>query len=276
MSVRLVWKGATRDPVEGPCLRPDLLAGLNVGALSRLRLDVEGQDATLADLFHVEINDAEAYDQLTIEGEMGRVRGIGAGMASGHLSTRGVIGPRLGFGMTGGTIEAKGDVGPWAGSMMSGGTLRIDGSAGDHLGAARPGERAGMRGGTILVSGDAGVGVGANMRRGLIAVAGAVGDDAGQGVIAGTILTFGPLGRRFGAGLKRGTIAALGPSAPSSITPGFGLACRYETAMLGLWINHLIAIHFPIPASSRARVVERYNGDLLEGGRGELLIGLEG
>jgi formylmethanofuran dehydrogenase subunit C len=276
MSVRLVWKGATRDPVEGSSLRPDTLMGMDPLELSRLRLDVDGKPVALADLFDVHIKDNNPPYLLEIDGDLGRVRGIGSGMASGAIVVRGSVGSRVGFGMKGGVIEVRGEAGAWAGSMMAGGILRIDGSAGDHLGAGLPGERAGMRGGTILVAGDAGTDVGAVMRRGLIAVAGAVGDDAGRGVFAGTILGFGPVGVRFGAGLKRGTIASLGPVPPRSITPGFARACRYETAMLGLWINQLKKMRFPVPATSRARVVERYNGDLLEGGRGELLVGLEG
>jgi formylmethanofuran dehydrogenase subunit C len=127
-----------------------------------------------------------------------------------------------------------------------------------------------MTGGTILIHGQVGNEVGHTMRRGLIAV-GAAGDLAGFNMLAGTIMIFGPSGIRHGAGMRRGTLALLGGE-PPPLLPSFRRACRYRPEVMALLLRHLKRLEFPVPDDLLRTEFDLYNGDLIEGGRGELLI----
>lgn len=128
-----------------------------------------------------------------------------------------------------------------------------------------------MTGGEILIDGDAGNELGHSMRRGLVAVAGNAGDLVGFNMLAGTVLVLGDAGIRHGAGMRRGTLALLGQHAPP-ILPTFRYACRYRPEIMLLLLRHLQQAGFSVPAERIAARYELYNGDLLEGGRGELLL----
>ena len=108
------------------------------------------------------------------------------------------------------------------------------------------------------------------MRRGLIAVGGC-GDVAGFNMLAGTILVFGPCGIRHGAGMKRGTIGLFGPKPPPML-PTFRHACRYEPQALQLILTNLRQRGYQLANTMSPTTVDLYNGDFLEGGRGEILI----
>ena len=153
-------------------------------------------------------------DDVRLEGDLSRVKFVGAGMTAGRLTVAGAVGMHAGAGMQGGELRVEGDAGDWAGAGMLGGRLVVRGSAGRQLGGVYPGERAGMRGGEIVVHGDAGAQAGAGLRRGLIAVAGRAGDAAGLRMLAGTIVALGGLGARAGAGMRRGSIVTMAPATP--------------------------------------------------------------
>ena len=71
--------------------------------------------------------------------------------------------------------------------------------------------------------------------------------------------------------MKRGTIAFFGrESVP--ILPSFRLACQYRPEALTLLLRHLRSLGFPLPEDTLAASYDLYNGDLIEGGRGELLV----
>ena len=158
---------------------------------------------------------------------------------------------------------------------MRGGFIKIRGSAGAYLGAAYPGSRLGMREGVILVEGSAGDEVGSLMRRGLIAVRGAVGAGLGRGMIAGTILALGDAGRRLGAGMKRGTLVVPGLSQPPEdvLLPTFARAGRFRAPFLAVYYRQLAEWGFAVPGAVSSGLLERYNGDLIVGGQGEILAG---
>lgn len=223
----------------------------------------------LGDLFRVEGDGSDG--QLEIEGDVSHVRGIGSGMASGTLTIRGDAGPHLGAGMSGGTIELSGSASSWVGAEMTGGRIRIRGSAGDSLGSAYPGSRKGMRNGMILVDGSIGRDAGLAMRRGLIAVGGSVGDGLARGMIAGSVFAFGNVGRLPGAGMKRGTLALFDPGDSFEPSPTFAGAGAYRFPFLAVFLKELRDQGFSVPPGVEARRFERYNGDLLESGRGEIL-----
>ena len=253
--------------VDGDGLRPETLAGPADDA-RRIRLGVGNASAEVGELFEVEGDGGDS--SVIFEGDFRKVRGLATGMATGRVEVRGDAGPMLGLGMLGGSIEVRGDVGPWAGAEMRGGLIRVRGSAGDFLGAALPGSRVGMRDGLILVDGGAGEDVGLAMRRGLIAVGGRSGDGLGRGMVAGSIFAFGPVGRHPGSGMKRGTLALFGPEAPE-LSPSFEPSGSFRPHFLTIYLRELRDRGFAVPEAAFAAAVARYNGDRIEGGRGEVL-----
>ena len=257
-------------PIESEFLRPDRLAGVSEAEVASRPARIGREVVTLGDLFRVERKGED--DRLVLEGALAHARGIGAGMASGVLAVKGSVGPHLGAGMTGGEIEVEGDAGPWAGAEMRGGSIRIEGDAGDLLGAAYPGSIRGMRDGLILVEGSVGRDVGLALRRGMIAVGGASGEGLGRGMIAGSVFAFGAVGPLAGAGMKRGTLAFFDPGSSYLPSPTFASAGRHRVPFVTLFLRSLRDRGFPVPGGLEGCTLERYNGDLLEGGRGEVLI----
>ena len=87
----------------------------------------------LDDFFEI---DGAASDELTIRGDLDRVKWIGRGMTRGRVTIIGNVGMHLGASMKGGTIEVTGNVSDWLGAEMTGGLIRIRGNAGGQVGAA--------------------------------------------------------------------------------------------------------------------------------------------
>ncbi len=102
-----------------------------------------------------------------------------------------------------------------------------------------------MNGGTILVGGTAGIEVGMRMKRGTIAIRGRVRDFAGLQMKGGTIFLLGGAEIRTGAWMARGTIVSL---APLRLLPTFAAACVYSPTFLRLYVRHLRALGFDMPA----------------------------
>jgi formylmethanofuran dehydrogenase subunit C len=127
-----------------------------------------------------------------------------------------------------------------------------------------------MRGGVLLVDGNAGNEVGATMRRGMIAVKGAVGDFVGVGMIAGSVLVFGQPGARPGAAMKRGTLGFFGPR--PALLPTFRKACDYSPLFLHLYLKQLREWGFAVDTALVNQQFERYSGDLIALGKGEILV----
>ena len=270
MPLHLRWRAATTLPVELSGLTPDVCREGNLDELRRRRVRVGNQGVELAELF--EVDGGPGDDRLILEGDLRTVRGIGQGMRGGSLRVEGAAGDRLGAELAGGTIEVEGSVGDWAGAEMRGGLLRIRGRAGNGLGAAFPGSRLGMREGMILVEGSAGDDAGLAMRRGTIAIVGEAGETAGRAMIAGSIFVFGQLGRRAGLTLRRGTIAVFGMP-DYEVLPTFPASGRSRPPFLAIYLKRFRECGLPVPEDAFAGPVERYNGDLAEGGQGEILIG---
>jgi formylmethanofuran dehydrogenase subunit C len=269
MPLRLTWSASTNLPVEAGALRPDGLISLSTPDVARLRLPVGNGTAEVGELFRVEGQGADGC--LVVAGDLRRLARLGSGMASGHLTVEGDAGDHLGAAMTGGAIEVSGSVGDWAGAELRGGLLRIGGSAAHFLGAAYPGSRRGMRSGAILVHGRAGDDAGLSLRRGLIAIAGAAGDSLGRAMIAGSVFSFGPIGSHPGAGMKRGTLALFGND-KLSLLPTFPYAGVFCPVFLALFLRQLRTWRFPVPEDAFHGSFDRYNGDLVEGGQGEILV----
>jgi formylmethanofuran dehydrogenase subunit C len=269
MPLHLAWKTATALPVEADALRPDALAPNSTLEVARLRLPVGNTTAEIGELFDVS---GEAADgRLVIVGDLRHLVRLAAGMASGSIFVEGEVGRHFAAGMSGGTAEVTGSAGDWAGAELRGGLVRIHGSAGHSLSAAYPGSRRGMRGGAILVDGPAGDDAGLLMRRGLIAIAGTAGDGLGRSMIAGSVFAFGSIGVHPGAGMKRGSLALFGADLPS-LLPTFPYAATVRPPFLALYLRQLRSWRFPVPDHAAGGRFDRYNGDLVEGGQGEILV----
>jgi formylmethanofuran dehydrogenase subunit C len=253
-------------PLETDGLAPDRLATCRRGEVEALAVWHGNRRAQVGDFFAVS---GSAGEELRVEGDLRRVKFLGAGMTAGRLTVVGDAGMHTGAGMRGGELVVAGAVGDFAGVGMRGGRLVVEGSAGHHLGGHQPGERAGMRGGEILVYGDAGEQVGAGLRRGLIAVAGRVGDAAGLRMLAGTIVALGGFGARPGAAMRRGTIVAM---SHVTLLPTFGFACSYRPPFLRLYLRHLRALGLPLTDEQIEGRYARWSGDGLELRRGEILM----
>ncbi len=249
-------------PLEFFGITPDRV--MNMAALAVAHLDVLSGCRTIA-LGEVAAVAGDPSDgQLRFAGDTARVKGLSAGMSAGIAVVAGNAGPHAGAKMTGGLLVIERSAGDWLGAEMSGGRIEVHGDAGHNAGSAYRGSRHGMRGGSIFVRGDAGDELGLLLRRGRILIGGRAGEFAGSSMIAGTIIALGGLGRGAGSGMKRGTLIAAAQTGP--IAPGFRYCCDFAPAYLDL-----VRVQ-DYPDLPRPRSVRCYRGDVLTGGRGELLV----
>ena len=124
----------------------------------------------------------------------------------------------------------------------------------------------------LLIDGNAGDEVGCIDECGLIAVGGGIGDLTAMGMIAGSVFVFGEPGIRSGAGMKRGTLAFFGPH-PGSFLPTFRFDCEYRPVFLLLYLRQLRTWGFPAEPRAFSGLAQRYSGDLMALGKGEVLFG---
>jgi formylmethanofuran dehydrogenase subunit C len=269
MPLRLHYRGNTTIPVEVEGVTPDVVCDKSLADIQKLPIYEGNRSATLADFFDIQ---GDATDQVMVwEGDLRGVHWIGAKMRSGTIHIEGDAGRHVGSEMSGGEIHVRGNVGDWVGAEMHGGLIHVRGRAGHQVGAAYRGSARGMTRGIILICGDAGNEIGHTMRRGLIAIGGQAGDLAGFNMLAGTILLFSNCGIRHGAGMRRGTIGFLGAQRPT-LLPSFRYACRYRPLTLDLLLHRLDRQNFALPDEVRRCDCDVYNGDMMEGGRGELIL----
>lgn len=264
----LTYHGVTQVPVEVEGVTPDRVSGLTREEVERLPIYHGNRPATLGDFFQVAGDPSD--EQIEWLGDLQGVHWIGAKMRTGRMFLRGSAGRHVGSEMAGGEIHVEGNVSDWAGGEMRGGLLQIRGNAGHLVGAAYRGSPRGMNRGVILVHGNAGNEIGHTMRRGLIVIGGAAGDLIGFNMRAGTVLLAGDSGIRHGAGMRRGTLVFLGSRPP--LLPSFRRACRYRPEFLALLLRQLRESRFPVPDEWLSAAFELYSGDLIEGGRGEVLV----
>ena len=263
MTLTLTLREPPAVGLEADVLTPDRLAGAD--DIAALPLWHGNERTRVGEFFEV----SGAGDDVRVEGDLSRVKFVGAGMISGRLTIAGDVGMHAGAGMRGGELRVEGDAGDWAGAGMRGGRLVVRGSAGRQLGGVYAGQRAGMRGGEIVVHGDAGPQAGAGLRRGLIAVAGHIGEAAGLRMLAGTVVALGGVGARAGAGMRRGSIVTMTPVTP---LPSFVYACTYRPPFLRLYMRRLRALGLDVSDAHLDGRYARWCGDGLDLRRGEILI----
>ena len=266
MTLTLALRTQPPARVQADALTPERLHSLGANEVSSLTVRCGRRTLAVGDLFEVSgVGDGH----LMLAGDLRRVDGIGACMASGRMLVEGPCGDHVGARMTGGEIEVRGDAGAWAGAEMAGGVLRIRGDAGARLGAAYPGVRAGMTGGEIVVSGDAGEEAGAGMRRGLVAVGGLTESGAGLRMLAGTVIALGGIGAEAGIGNKRGSLVSGADFEP---LPTYALATRFRPPALRLQLRRIRELGLSVGDELLRGRWSRWSGDRTELGRGEILI----
>lgn len=266
MSITLTLQTISTVPVEAEVISPDRLTGLSAAEIAALPVQHGNQKAALGDFFRVS---GSSNGEVRLEGDLSRVKLIGAGMTKGRLIIAGNAGMHVGAGMADGEIVVEGDAGDWAGAEMSAGRLEIKGNAGHLVGSGYRGSTVGMKGGEIIVHGSAGNEIGGAMRRGLIAIGGSSGDFTGVNMLAGTIIVLGQLGWRSGAGMQRGSIISM-QNAP--ILPTFTYACTYRPTFLPIYLRHLQGLGLPITEAHLSGYYRRWSGDSVELNRGEILL----
>jgi formylmethanofuran dehydrogenase subunit C len=269
MPLHLRYDGATTIPIEVEGVTPEVVREKSLAEVERLEIFHGNQKLALAEFFHVSGDPSD--ERIEWEGDLSGVHWIGAKMRKGLIRIEGNAGRHLGSEMAGGEIHVSGNVGDWVGGEMKHGVIHIQGDAGNQVGAAYRGSRLGMKGGAILIHGNVGDELGHTMRRGLIAVGGNAGDLVGFNMAAGAILVFGEAGIRHGAGMRRGSLGFFGPNPPPML-PSFRYACRLRPTIVPLMFGQLRQHGFPAPDSLWGAQFDLYNGDLIEGGRGEVLL----
>ena len=269
MSLRLEYTAKTTVPVEVEGLVPNAVQEMSLDEIRRFEVFHGNEKVPVAELFDVSGKPSDG--QIDWEGELSGVHWIGAKMTAGKICVHGNAGRHLGSEMKGGGIEVAGDAGDWVGGEMHGGQIHVDGRAGHLIGAAYRGSRRGMSGGTILIEGSVGNEIGHTMRRGLLAVGGDAGDLVGFNMLAGTILVFGDGGIRHGAGMRRGTIGFFSDSKPL-LLPSFRYGCRCRPGIMPMLLREIDQLGFGIADELILSEYDLYHGDLIEGGRGEILV----
>ncbi len=126
MTLTLTLREQPAVSLETEALCPDRLAGANQGEIEALPVWHGNERMRLGEFFTV----SGSGDDVRIEGDLSRVKFVGAGMSAGRLTVAGHVGMHAGAGMRGGELHIEGDAGDWAGAGMHGGRLVVRGSAG--------------------------------------------------------------------------------------------------------------------------------------------------
>ena len=121
-----------------------------------------------------------------------------------------------------------------------------------------------------MIHGDAGHEAGRCLRRGLIAIGGRCGDFPGFNMLAGAMLVLGPSGVRPAAGMRRGTLALLHSTCPP-VLPTFRCAAVLQPTAFRLILKRLEQLDFPFDAALYEQPLEIFRGDMVVGGKGEIL-----
>jgi formylmethanofuran dehydrogenase subunit C len=264
--LKLTLKRAPTLPLEAEVLSPSLLSSMSHNEIRAATVYHGKRQLRLEEFFEVE---GDGSPDVTIFGDLHKVRWLGRAMSSGTLRIEGNVGMHLGAYMSGGTIEVTGHAGDWVGAEMKQGTIRISGNAGGQVGAGYRGSLKGMRNGTIIVGGSAGLEVGMRMRRGMIVVGGLARDFAGLQMKGGTIVLLNGAEIRTGAWMNRGTIISL---KPLQLMPTFRESGRYIPTFMNFYSRYLQQFGVDLPCLASQGNYQRYAGDAAVPGKGEIFV----
>ena len=90
------------------------------------------------------------------------------------------------------------------------------------------------------------------------------------------MIVLGDAGRRLGAGMKRGTLVLPGlgePARGASCSPRLPGPESSQAPFLTIYYRQLAEWGFPVSRAVSSALLERYNGDMVVGGQGEVLVG---
>src|SRR5919108_2102479 len=125
MTLTLTLREEPALPLEAELLCPDRLAAASREEIAALPVWHGNERTRVGEFFSV----SGTGDDVRLEGDLSRVKLVGAGMTAGRLTVAGDVGMHAGAGMRGGELHVEGDAGDWAGAGMRGGTLVVRGSA---------------------------------------------------------------------------------------------------------------------------------------------------
>jgi len=261
-----------RQPAQRVDMSPlvcQKLAGLELSQIGAIELQNGKSKVRVADLFNISGSNSQ---NIVIADSFNKLDFIGKELDGGNITVQGDAGAYLGMQMKSGQIKVTGSTGIYAACELKNGFLEIDGNAGDFLGGALPGNKQGMKGGTILVKGNVGARAGDHMRRGQILIEGNVGDYCGSRMLAGTIAVMGQTGRFPGYAMSRGTLLLWNQP---QLSATFNDCGSHTLSFLPLLFASFKSLSSRFADSSVAfNRVQRYGGDMTEGGRGEVLVKL--
>lgn len=267
-------------PVDAPRWRAEGLRGRSADDWLRETWRLGGEDVPAGELFTIAgspDDDSAAESVRLTGGDLAKIHQLGAGWDAGTLHVEGDVGPAAALRIKSGRFVATGNAGDLLAAEARGGIVHVGGNAGDGVGGALPGSVRGMRGGLVVVEGNAGSEVSLRQRRGTVCILGGVGPRAGGGMIAGTLILGGEHGADLGLGMRRGSVVLVGdaPLPPSPV--GFRSATVFQPQFLAFYF-HALAAAVPSLKDRRplsgwgAAEYERFQGDLLYGGLGEVLL----
>ena len=271
MPLTLTLRESSSIPLEVDTIQLATVRAQSTDDVSATLIYRGNKQPSLGEFFDVSGSAADD-NTLVWRGDCAKVKLIGSHLDQGHVIVEGDAGMHLGAEMTGGEIVVNGNAADWVGAEMHGGRIHIHGNAGHLVGAVYRGGRRGMTGGEILVDGNAGNEIGHTMRRGLIAIRGNAGDGIGFNMIAGSVFVFGQAGIRPGAGMRRGTIGLFGSDEDVDVLPTFQFAGTDSPVFLAFAFRRLRDLGFPVPEECFSGKFDRYCGDFLELGKGELVV----
>lgn len=249
-----------RFPIVAECICPDVFQGKKAHEIGELKVWEGNKQGKLGELFKIEEAEATVPIEnasIKINGDVDKVRRIGAKMRSGNIIINGDVGMHLGEEMTDGKITVNGNTDAWTGSMMKGGTIDVHGSTGDYLAAPYRGSTKGMHGGTIIVHGNTGNEAGAYMKKGIVKIRGNAGQFVGIRMHDGVIYVQGDCDERAGACMTDGKIIIGGKL--QSILPTFTV----ESIKPRVKIDENETAQGPFYL---------FLGDLAEGGKGKVYV----
>lgn len=269
MPLKLEYNTTTSTPVEVEGITADSVSALSLDEIKKLKIFHGNESVDLGEFFQVSGDPSDS--EIDWHGDLKGVHWIGAKMTQGTVRIHGDVGRHVGSEIRGGSIIVRGNASDWVGAEMKGGLIRVHGNTGHLVGAAYRGSAKGMTNGTILVDGNVGNEIGHTLRRGMIVVGGNAGDLIGFNMLAGTIIVYGEVGIRHGAGMRRGTIGLFN-SQSQKLLPSFRFGCRFRPPFVTPMLRQFDRFEFPVPDPLRSCEFDLYHGDLIEGGRGEILM----
>jgi len=267
MTVSLILTKEPDLPIEADTITPSHFAGKSMSEIGKLAILQGNQFLELGEFFKIsgEAGDSPDTTEITISGDLTKVKMIGKGMNGGKITIDGDVGMYLGAEMIAGRIHVKGSVGPWAAAEMQGGNIQIEGDAGDRLCSGYRGSIEGMSGGRVYVSGNVGREMASHMRKGFIAVKGNVGELAASKMKGGTIIVCGNLAERVGVGATKGMLFALGKL--DSLMPTYIFSGTSEREFTNYYLRYLKSRRpdYLQEEISTSEKWTKYMGDFAEG-----------